>query len=284
MEVVARIDAVRRAVAEAKRQGRTVGFVPTMGALHAGHGRLIEVARADCGYVVVSIFVNPTQFAPHEDLQKYPRPLERDLDLCARLGADLVFTPTVEEMYPPGALTIVHVNQLSTLLEGAIRPTHFQGVTTVVTKLFGIVTPDRAYFGQKDYQQQLILRTMVRDLNLPVTMHTVETIREADGLAMSSRNVYLSPEQRQAGLCLSQALRRGGQLHADGRPPAEIARAMSDQIEQTPGVILDYATVVDPWTLSSLTERQPTAVGLVAARLGTTRLIDNAIWGPSPYY
>lgn len=283
MDVVERIAGVRSAVAEARQRGLSIGFVPTMGALHAGHGRLIEVARQGCGYVVVSIFVNPTQFAPHEDLQKYPRPRERDLELCQRLGADLVFYPPVNEMYPPGALTTVQVDELSTLLEGAIRPTHFQGVTTVVAKLFGIVTPDRAYFGQKDYQQQLILRTMVRDLNLPVAIETVETIRDPDGLAMSSRNAYLSPAERQAGLCLSRALLRGGELHRDGQPPHEIVRAMTRGIEQTTGVKLDYATVVDPWTLLQLTTPQATAVGLVAARVGSTRLIDNAIWGPSPY-
>ncbi len=283
MDVVERIAGVRSAVAEARQRGLSIGFVPTMGALHAGHGRLIEVARKSCGYVVVSIFVNPTQFAPHEDLQKYPRPRERDLELCQRLGADLVFYPPVDEMYPPGALTTVQVAGLSSLLEGAIRPTHFQGVTTVVAKLFGIVTPDHAYFGQKDYQQQLILRTMVRDLNLPVTIDTVETIRDPDGLAMSSRNAYLSPEERQAGLCLSRALLRGGELHHDGQPPHEIVSAMTRGIEQTTGVKLDYATVVDPWTLLPLTTPQATAVGLVAARVGSTRLIDNAIWGPSPY-
>lgn len=283
MDVVERIDAVRFAVAAARQRGLSVGFVPTMGALHVGHGRLIEVARKDCGYVVVSIFVNPTQFAPHEDLQQYPRPREHDLELCERLGADLVFYPPVDEMYPPGALTTVQVAELSTLLEGAIRPTHFRGVTTVVAKLFSIVTPDRAYFGQKDYQQQLILRTMVRDLNLPVTMQTVETVRDADGLALSSRNAYLSPEQRLAGLCLSQALQRGEQCYRDGHPPDEIARIMARDIEQTAGVNLDYATVVDPWTLIPLTTPQATMVGLVAARVGTTRLIDNAIWGPSPF-
>jgi pantoate--beta-alanine ligase len=202
MQVVEQIADVRRAVGAQKLPGKTIGFVPTMGALHEGHLDLMRTARKACDFVVTSIFVNPTQFAPHEDLNRYPRPKERDLELCQSVGVDLVFYPTVDEMYPRGAVTTVMVEGLSSLLEGAIRPTHFRGVTTVVAKLFGIVTPDRAYFGQKDYQQQLIIRTMVRDLNMPLEIVTCPTTRDPDGMALSSRNAYLSPSERTAGLCL----------------------------------------------------------------------------------
>lgn len=280
MQVVEDIGGVRDVIAPMKRSGKSVGFVPTMGALHRGHLDLMETARNECDFVVSSIFVNPTQFAPHEDLSKYPRPRERDLGLCESVGVDLVFYPTVEEMYPHGALTTVIVDGLSTVLEGAIRPTHFRGVTTVVAKLFGIVTPDRAYFGQKDYQQQLIIRTMVRDLNIPLEIRTCPTTRDADGMALSSRNVYLSPSERTAGLCLSQALQCGKRMAAEGIPPAVIAETMQDHIEATPGVTLDYAVVVDPRTLTELTDSQPQMVALVAARVGATRLIDNAVWEP----
>ncbi len=283
MQVVEQIAAVREVIAPVQRAGRSVGFVPTMGALHRGHLDLMETARKECDFVVTSIFVNPSQFAPHEDLTKYPRPKERDLELCQSVGVDLAFYPTVDEMYPRGAVTSVIVDGLSTVLEGAIRPTHFRGVTTVVAKLFGIVTADRAYFGQKDYQQQLIIRTMTRDLNMPLEIRTCPTTRDIDGMALSSRNAYLSPSERTAGLCLSHALQRGAQMAADGVAPGVIAEAMQDDIEATPGVVLDYAVVADPWTLTDLTESQSQMVALVAARVGATRLIDNAIWGPSLY-
>lgn len=280
MEVVEQIAGVRRAISAVKRAGKTVGFVPTMGALHEGHLDLMRVARKACDFVAVSIFVNPTQFAPTEDLNRYPRPRERDLELCQSVGVDLVFYPTVDEMYPRGALTNVMVENLSSLFEGAIRPTHFRGVTTVVAKLFGIVTPDLAYFGQKDYQQQLIIRTMVRDLNMPVEIHTCPTTRDADGLALSSRNAYLSPSERTAGLCLSRALQQGELEAAQGKNPRAIADMMQNLIETTQGVTLDYAVVVDPWTLVERDNFQPQMVALVAARVGPTRLIDNAAWGP----
>lgn len=283
MHVVERIAEVREGLASEKRAGKRIGFVPTMGALHRGHLDLMETARRECDFVVTSIFVNPLQFAPHEDLEKYPRPRERDVELCQGVGVDLVFYPTVEEMYPRGAVTSVYVDGLSTILEGAIRPTHFRGVTTVVAKLFGIVTPDRAYFGQKDFQQQLIIRTMARDLDMPVEIRTCPTTRDVDGMALSSRNAYLSPSERTAGLCLSQALKRGEQMAVDGVTPALIADVMQEQMETTPGVELDYAVVVDPWTLAELTAPQPQMVALIAARVGTTRLIDNAVWGPALY-
>jgi pantoate--beta-alanine ligase len=279
MEVVEQVSQVREAVAAARRAGQAIRFVPTMGALHAGHVSLMDAARADGGYVVVSIFVNPTQFAPHEDLQRYPRPKDQDLALCRAAGVDLVLYPSVAEMYPPGATTFVQVEGLSSIWEGAIRPEHFRGVATVVTKLFHIVSPDVAYFGQKDYQQQVVIRKMVQDLNQPVGIRTCPTLRDADGLAMSSRNAYLSPAERTAGLSLSQALQQAEQhLHHGERDPRKLAELMRKHIQQTPGARLDYAVVVDPGTLTELDAPQAEMVALVAARVGTTRLIDNAIW------
>ncbi len=269
---------VRAMVAAARRAGQAVGFVPTMGALHAGHVSLIERARAECGFVAVSIFVNPTQFGPNEDFHKYPRPREHDLERCARAGADLVFYPTVETMYPPGHRTFVEVRGLSDVLEGQIRPGHFRGVATVVTKLFLIVPADRAYFGQKDYQQQLLIRVMTRELNIPTEIVTCETRRDPDGLAMSSRNAYLTPAERRAGLSLSQALRLAEQSFAQGeRNVSRVEAAMRSHVETTPGAVLDYAVIVHPETLSELTAAQPEMVALIAARFGTTRLIDNQI-------
>jgi pantoate--beta-alanine ligase len=278
MQVVERIAEVRRSLRPVRQTGATIGFVPTMGALHSGHRSLINAARAGCRFVAVSIFVNPTQFAPHEDLSKYPRPRTQDLELCRAAGADLVFYPTTDEMYPPGGATTVEVMGLTTLWEGAARPTHFQGVTTVVAKLFHIVEPDIAYFGQKDYQQQAIIRQMVRDLDMPVEIRTCPTVRDPDGLALSSRNMYLSVAQRHAGLCLSRALRAGEAMFAANTSPPIIAAAMQAAIRNTPGAVLDYAAVVDPDSLQELDQPQPRAVALVAAKVGTTRLIDNAIW------
>jgi pantoate--beta-alanine ligase len=207
IEVAESVQSVRDAVSRAKQAGHRVGFVPTMGALHVGHVSLIERARAECGYVAVSIFVNPTQFGPNEDFNRYPRPRNADLAMCREAGADLVFYPTVETMYPVGHRTFVEVAGLSEILEGAIRPGHFRGVTTVVTKLFNIVQADRAYFGQKDYQQQSVIRVMARELDMPTEVVTCETIRDPDGLALSSRNAYLSESERKSGLALSRALR-----------------------------------------------------------------------------
>ncbi len=269
---------VRTAVTSARRADQTIGFVPTMGALHAGHVSLIELARAECDFVVVSIFVNPTQFGPHEDFNRYPRPRERDLELCANAGADLVFYPTVATMYPPGHRTVVEVSGLSDILEGQIRPGHFRGVATVVTKLFLIVLADKAYFGQKDYQQQLLIRVMTRELDLPTTVVTCPTLRDPDGLAMSSRNAYLSAAERQAGLCLSQALRLAERLFTEGeRDVHRVEAAMRSHLEATPGAILDYAVIVHPETLSPLTNAESEMVAVIAARFGTTRLIDNAV-------
>ena len=272
------VNEVRAAVWTARQSGLKIGFVPTMGALHVGHVSLIEKARAECGFVVVSIFVNPTQFGPNEDFNRYPRPRETDLQICGDAGADLVFYPTVETIYPAGHRTFVEVAGLSDILEGAIRPGHFRGVATVVTKLFNIVQADRAYFGQKDYQQQTLIRVMTRELDLPTEIMTCETIRDPDGLALSSRNAYLSPAERQSGLSLSRALRQAQHSVAQGERDLErIQSAMRREIEQTPGIKLDYAVVVHHESLTPLSVAEPVMVALVAARVGTTRLIDNMI-------
>lgn len=278
VQVTETIAEVRAAVHRARAAGRRIGFVPTMGALHAGHISLMTQAGAEGDFVVVSIFVNPTQFGPAEDFQRYPRPRETDLQLCAQAQVDAVFYPEVETMYPPGHRTYVEVAGLSNTLEGAIRPGHFRGVATVVTKLFHIVQPDRAYFGLKDYQQFTLLRLMARELDLPIELVGCETVRDPDGMALSSRNAYLSSDQRQAGLALSRALRAAQTLVAEGVHELDVLqRAMQRELDQTPGIEPDYAVIVDPDSLSPLTAVQPVMVALVAGRVGTTRLIDNQI-------
>ena len=229
LDVVETIAAVRLKVAEARRAERLVGLVATMGALHEGHRRLVEACRAESGFVVVSIFVNPTQFGPGEDFRRYPRTMDEDRALCHEAGADLIFAPTVEEMYPDGSrTTFVEVSGVSDRFEGASRPGHFRGVATVVLKLFGIVAPDRAYFGVKDYQQLLVIRRMVEDLDVPVTICPVATHREADGLAMSSRNRYLDGDDRRAAVVLSRALgRRSRRSKAASAMPSGFDRSFA---------------------------------------------------------
>ena len=267
---------VRREVQTARQSGRRVGVVPTMGALHAGHLSLIEAARRECGYVVATIFVNPAQFAPHEDFDRYPRPVENDLALCRDAGVDLVFRPSVATIYPPGFSTFVDVEGLSTVWEGAFRPGHFRGVATVVLKLFHLVEAQVAYFGRKDYQQQLLIRKLCRDLNLPVEIRTCPTVREADGLALSSRNRYLDAAGRRSALALSQCLHLARERLLAGETNLEAVRkAMRTHLEAAPGVTVDYATVVHPETLEEISSPLSEMVALVAARVGTTRLIDN---------
>lgn len=270
------IPEIRSSVARARQSGLRIGCVPTMGALHAGHRSLMEAARRECGFVVVTIFVNPTQFGPNEDYTRYPRPLEDDLNICREVGVDLVFHPETPAMYPPGATTRVEVGGLSEVLEGAYRPGHFCGVTTVVSKLLNITAPDIAYFGAKDYQQQLLIRRMCADLDMPVEIRTCPTVREADGLALSSRNAYLSAEHRQQALALSQALFLARELLQSGRQDmAAVRREMESRLKAEPDLTLDYATIADPDTLEELTAPAPRMQALVAARVGTTRLIDN---------
>lgn len=280
MQILSAPADIHRAVRNARRQGQTVGCVPTMGALHAGHASLIERARAECACVVATIFVNPTQFGPNEDFSRYPRTLDADLEICRQAGADLVFTPAVSDMYSPNAETIVRVNRLSTVLEGAHRPGHFDGVTTVVAKLLLITEPDRAYFGQKDFQQQLIIRRMVHDLNFPVEIITCPIVRESDGLAMSSRNRYLSTTERQTATAISQALRFAQSLASQHDvSPSAVADALTGRLSSVPGLELQYAVLADPDTLEEIPRNAtiPAAVALVAARVGTTRLLDNHI-------
>lgn len=268
----------RRAVRDARRRGLTVGCVPTMGALHKGHVSLIDAARQECDFVVGTIFVNPTQFGPSEDYSKYPRTLDADLEMCQAAGADLVFTPPVSAMYTDSSQTIVRVTRLAEVLEGAHRPGHFDGVSTVVAKLFHITEPDRAYFGQKDFQQQLIIRQMVADLDQPVEIISCPIIREADGLAMSSRNRYLSAAERARASQIFQALKLAERLAKDStlRPP-DIADQMAAHLKSAGGVDVQYAVITDLARLEPLADRSDSAVALIAAKVGATRLIDNQI-------
>jgi len=281
IELVESVEDVRSAVAQAQADGRIVGLVPTMGALHDGHVRLVERCLDEADWVAVSIFVNPTQFGPSEDFTRYPRTLEADVDRCRTAGAALVFAPTPAVIYPGGPQsTFVEVPGLSDILEGASRPGHFRGVATVVLKLFEIVRPDVAVFGQKDYQQQLVIRRMVQDLHVPVRIVTEPTVREPDGLAMSSRNRYLDPDERQAALVLYRALTLARGAAMAGESSANrVRQILGETIESNERVHLDYAEVADSDTLDPLDRLGPgiRAVALVAARVGSTRLIDNLV-------
>jgi pantoate--beta-alanine ligase len=275
MIVAQQVADVHQAVSDARRADRRIGCVPTMGALHAGHESLIRACRDECGFTVVTIFVNPTQFGPQEDFNRYPRPLEDDLAICRRLEVDLVFAPLVDALYPAGFGTFVDVEQLSHILEGAARPGHFRGVATIVLKLLNIVQPARAYFGQKDYQQQLLIRKMCRELDLPVEIRTCPTIREADGLALSSRNRYLDADERRTSLALYRSLQLAEERLRSGEQDVRmIARQMRQRLEKS-GARTDYATIVDPKSLDELTVPIQNMVALVAVHVGRTRLIDN---------
>ena len=301
MKRIPTIAAMKATCRQITRSGRTLGLVPTMGALHEGHFSLVRASRARCDATAVSIFVNPLQFGPAEDLDKYPRTLERDADMLEKLGVELLFVPTVEEMYgvplirkermsgaptdgapSEEAKTYVIVEGLSGKLDGASRPGHFRGVTTVVTKLFEIVRPDCAFFGQKDAVQVAVLRKMVRDLDMDVDVMVCPIVREPDGLAMSSRNVYLTPEQRRQALVLHRALMRV-QMEADhGERDAEKLRAIgTGVIAEEPGARLDYFAVVDPETLDPVGDIAGGVLVAVAAYFGSTRLIDNIVLTPA---
>jgi pantoate--beta-alanine ligase len=257
-----------------------IGFVPTMGYLHEGHLALYRQARTECRTLVGSIFVNPIQFAPNEDLNRYPRDLERDLATLESVGVDVVFTPSTEVMYPPGFTTyIVPEGPLATQAEGATRPGHFRGVATVVLKLFQLVRPDIVYFGQKDAQQTTVITRMIQDFNLPITLHALPTIRETDGLAMSSRNSYLTPSQRRAAIILYQAL-QAGRTAMEAHPqstPTEVVQTMKDVLAHEPQIRLDYVEIRDAHTFLTLETLQPPALLLIAAWIGQTRLIDNFV-------
>ena len=254
----------------------TVGFVPTMGYLHEGHLALVKQAKIENSAVVVSIYVNPTQFGPREDLGAYPRDLDRDIELLRKEGTDVVFVPPDDEMYPSEFSSWVDVEKVTERLEGASRPGHFRGVATVVAKLFNIVQPTRAYFGQKDAQQVVVIKRMAADLNMNLDVVVVPTVRESDGLAMSSRNMYLSPKERQAGTILFKALTLARQLRGGGEKDAEnIRRQMTALIQKEPLAQIDYVSIADAETLEELNSLDRPAVASLAVRIGKTRLIDN---------
>jgi pantoate--beta-alanine ligase len=282
MKIAATIQETHAVVRAARLAGKRIGLVPTMGALHEGHRSLVRAARAQSDLVVVSIFVNPLQFSPQEDLGKYPRTFERDCDLLEKEGVDLVFAPSTAEMYPPGATTYVEVQGITDRLDGVSRPGHFRGVTTVVAKLFHIVEPDKAFFGQKDAAQSAIIRQMVRDLNFPIEIVICPIVREPDGLAMSSRNAYLSAEERRQSLVLSRALQKVQHVFDAGeRAATKLEAAGKDLLGTVPAARLDYLSLVNPDTLEPVQEvKQPTLVA-VAAWVGSTRLIDNLILNPA---
>ncbi len=278
--IVRTVEEVQAAVARARGLGLNIGFVPTMGALHEGHAALIRAAGLPSAFVVVSIFVNPTQFGPNEDYSKYPRSLDADQQVCAAAGANLIFAPSADEMYPTNAAAFVDVSKLGDALCGASRPGHFRGVCTVVLKLFNIVAPDVAYFGAKDYQQARIIQQMVSDLNVPVIVKVEPTVREADGLALSSRNRYLSAEQRAAAPSIYRALQATQDRVSNSERDVSILEAgLQTELAAIPGSRIDYASIVDAETLQSLVLLVRPAVAAVAVYLGTTRLIDNIVLG-----
>lgn len=282
MRTFEQISALRTYLRGLRQERKTVGFVPTMGALHAGHLSLVQRAKGDCDVVVVSIFVNPTQFGPQEDYAKYPRDSSRDMQLTSNGGVDALFMPSNEEIYPAGFQTWVDVTEISQPLEGARRPGHYRGVATIVTKLLNIVQPDIAYFGQKDYQQFLVVERLARDLNMSAAIQMVPTLRETDGLALSSRNVYLSEEERSAATLLSRLLSLAAQRVAEGVHSAKTLRAeLLDVIAAEPLASLEYLELANPDTLKPI-ENLGEGVSLVilAIQIGGTRLIDNALLAP----
>lgn len=278
MEICYKINEVRERINAWKREGLSIGFVPTMGYLHEGHKSLMEAARANNDKVVVSIFVNPMQFAPTEDLESYPRDLQKDSQLCESVGVDLIFHPEPDEMYPDGFCSYVDMNGLTTELCGKSRPIHFRGVQTVVLKLFNIVKPDRAYFGQKDAQQLAVIKRMVKDLSVDTEIVGCPIIRESDGLAKSSRNTYLNSEERKASLILSRSLKLGRELIENGETDSKaVIKAISDSISTEPLAKIDYVDVVDFDTITPVEKIGKSVLVAIAVYIGKTRLIDNFI-------
>ena len=276
METIKNIERIKSVLKEVRNQGKSVGFVPTMGYLHEGHLSLVKASLKNTDCTVVSIFVNPAQFGPEEDFKEYPRDLERDSQLLEELEVDFLFYPDSAEMYPPDFHTYVEIESLQDLWEGRSRPGHFRGVCTVVLKLFNIVQPDLAYFGQKDAQQAILLKKMVNDLNLDVGIEVIPTVREEDGLALSSRNVYLSPEQREAAVCLSRSLNKAARMILSGeRQTAPILERMREIIEGEDLAKLDYIAIVDTESLEPLTEIKRGALIALAVFFDRVRLIDN---------
>jgi pantoate--beta-alanine ligase len=281
MKICCTIAEARAACLDARAGRRRLGLVPTMGALHEGHLSLVRAAKAQCAAVAVSIFVNPTQFGPTEDLSKYPRQFDRDCRLLEKEGVDILVAPPVEEVYPNGGVTWVLVESLSEKLDGRSRPGHFRGVTTVVAKLFHIIEPEAAFFGQKDAAQLAVIRCMVRDLNFPVEIVACPIVREPDGLAMSSRNAYLNREERSRALVLQRSLQKARWLFGDGeRSVAKLISAAKEVFAGEPQVVLDYFEIVDPDTLDPVERISRRTLVAVAARAGSTRLIDNILLEP----
>jgi len=280
MKIVGTIAEMRALCRSAKSGGKRLGLVPTMGALHEGHLSLVRAAREKTDVIATSIFVNPTQFGPTEDFSRYPRGLEKDCAILEREGVEFVFAPAVEEMYPAGAVTWVTVEGLSDRLCGKSRPGHFRGVATVVAKLFHIIEPDAAFFGQKDAAQHAILRKMVRDLDMPVAIEVCPIVREADGLALSSRNAYLNAEERKSALVLYRSLRRTQELFRTGeRNSAKLIAAARQDFASEPSVRLDYFEIVNPDSLEPVLDTSSPSLAAVAAHVGNTRLIDNVLLG-----
>ena len=281
MKILSNITETGAACRLARADGQRLGLVPTMGALHEGHLSLVRAARARCDTVAVSLFVNPTQFGPNEDLAKYPRPYERDRELLEKEGVAILFAPSAEEMYPQGKATWVVVEGLSERLDGRSRPGHFRGVTTVVSKLFHIIEPDVAFFGQKDAAQSAVIRRMVSDLNFPVEIVICPIVREPDGLAMSSRNAYLNPDERQRALALHRSLNRvEDEFRAGERSAARLIAAATKVFAPEPQIRLDYFEIVDPDSLDPVEQIEHPALVAIAAYVGSTRLIDNRILNP----
>lgn len=278
MKIAETIESVRDLVKAARIAGKKIGFVPTMGALHVGHISLMEAAAKDCDFVVVSIFVNPTQFGPGEDFEKYPRPIEKDLEICEKAGVDAVFNPTPEVMYGPESLTWVTVDKLTEPLCGRFRPGHFRGVTTVCAKLFNIILPDVAYFGQKDAQQAIVIKRMAADLNMPLEIVVCPTVREKDGLAVSSRNKYLSEQEKKEAAKIYKSLEKCREMVEAGITDSnEIVAQMRSILEQIKGGKIEYVSIVDAETLESADKLTGKVLAAVAIKLGPARLIDNIL-------
>ena len=278
MKIVTKIAEMQSLADDLRKEGKKIGFVPTMGFLHDGHLSLMNKAREECDVVVASIFVNPTQFGPQEDFDRYPRDAEGDRKKCESAGVDVLFMPDAGEMYPEKPSVFVTVEGISDVLEGAVRPGHFRGVATVVAKLFNIVKPHRAYFGQKDYQQCAVIKRMVNGLNLDVEVIALPTKREADGLAMSSRNSYLGADERRAAAVLNRSLTAARDLFLAGvKEPEKLKKKIRAVIAGEPAITIDYVEIADPENLTSLAEIERTMVILIAVRLGRTRLIDNLL-------
>jgi pantoate--beta-alanine ligase len=283
MKVVRTIQSARRIIQAARNQGKVIGLVPTMGALHIGHISLLKAATKKSDFVVVSIFVNPTQFGPKEDFKKYPRPFKTDLDICEKYSVDLVFAPTTVEIYSAASLTWVIVEKLTSTLCGKLRPGHFRGVTTVCAKLFNIIQPDVAFFGQKDAQQAVVITRMVTDLNMPLKIIVCPTVREPDGLAVSSRNKYLTANQRADATAIYKSLKKCRELIRAGvNNPKKVTGEMRRVLRQVPSIKVEYAEVVDAETLEPLNRIEGKVLAAIAVRLGKARLIDNIPVTASP--